>query len=140
MLGDVDTRDDCQKLITQAEAMSERAFPNQFTMEDLTGDVHLTLLVSSEDVLGYCLYKVRDQERALWVEQIAVSEYLRGKGLGRDLMRWARARAEAAGCTSLRLNSRNRALGFYTQLGFSVLADATSPGCRTMELRLPSAA
>mmetsp|Transcript_10863 Transcript_10863/g.34427 ORF Transcript_10863/g.34427 Transcript_10863/m.34427 type:complete len:525 (-) Transcript_10863:41-1615(-) len=139
VLADAELRDDCQKLVSQAQALSRRAFPNQFTEQDLAGQAHLTLLADSwrEELFGYCLYRILEQEQLLEVEQVAVSEDRRGRGLGRDLMHWAMARTKSAGCTSLRLNSRNRAIGFYVQLGFAVLPDATSPGCRAMELRLP---
>ena len=60
--------------------------------------------------------------RRAQVESVRVSSELRGHGIGAALMGDAETRARAAGCALLQLTSnatRDRALAFYTRLGFT---------------------
>jgi GNAT superfamily N-acetyltransferase len=55
------------------------------------------------------------------IEAVRVSSDLRGRGLGRDLMRWSLDRARERGCTLAQLTtdkSRSDAHRFYASLGF----------------------
>jgi GNAT superfamily N-acetyltransferase len=56
------------------------------------------------------------------LEAVRIVAPLRGRGLGAEMMRWAIARARAAGCLRVQLTSnkqRTRAHGFYERLGFA---------------------
>ncbi|MCW2882482.1 MAG: family N-acetyltransferase [Sphaerisporangium sp.] len=62
----------------------------------------------------------RGGERAL-IEAVRVSASMRGRGLGRAMMRWAVDRARDRGCRMVQLTSdktRAEAHRFYTSLGF----------------------
>lgn len=74
----------------------------------------------------------RGATRAL-IEAVRVRSDLRGSGIGRELVRWAIATAEAHGAALVQLTSdasRRRAHAFYEELGFH----ATHVGMK-LELR-----
>jgi ribosomal protein S18 acetylase RimI-like enzyme len=55
------------------------------------------------------------------VEGVRVTAALRGRGVGRQMLRWAAERSRAQGCTSLQLTTnaaRADAQRFYESLGF----------------------
>ena len=57
------------------------------------------------------------------IKQVWVHERMRGKGLGRDLMRSAEQEAIRRGCTQIVLSTHSfQAPGFYEQLGYRKLA------------------
>jgi GNAT superfamily N-acetyltransferase len=59
--------------------------------------------------------------RVAQVEAVRIAADLRGQGLGGEMMRWAIARARAAGCVRMQLTSnkeRPEAHRFYERLGF----------------------
>ena len=60
--------------------------------------------------------------RRAQIESVRVASDLRGQGLGAAMMADAEARARAAGCTLMQLNTnktRRRAHAFYERLGFT---------------------
>uniref|UniRef100_A0A7S1MKJ5 N-acetyltransferase domain-containing protein n=1 Tax=Alexandrium catenella TaxID=2925 RepID=A0A7S1MKJ5_ALECA len=119
ILADVEQHKELQDLVRQARALSERAFANRFYFRDVRGDKHLTLLVDAarKGALGYCYYQL-PLEGFLWVEQVAVSEHSRGRGLGRRLMQWAIERAQALGCKAVRVSALASSVPFYRAIGF----------------------
>jgi ribosomal protein S18 acetylase RimI-like enzyme len=56
------------------------------------------------------------------VESVRVAQYLRGQGIGAEMMEWALARARQRGCHLMQLTShksREDAHRFYERLGFT---------------------
>jgi GNAT superfamily N-acetyltransferase len=59
----------------------------------------------------------------LFVSHLWVDDAIRGRGLGRDLMRAMEEAAVAAGCSSVHLDTHDfQALPFYEHLGFEQFA------------------
>mmetsp|Transcript_133392 Transcript_133392/g.414812 ORF Transcript_133392/g.414812 Transcript_133392/m.414812 type:complete len:196 (-) Transcript_133392:46-633(-) len=120
VLADVERDPELRELLRQARGLSERAFVNRLCLRDVRGDKHLTLLVDGAraGVLGYCYYQL-PPEGFLWLEQLAVLEGCRGRGLGRRLVQWALERARALGCRAVRVSALASAVPFYRALGFA---------------------
>lgn len=64
----------------------------------------------------------------LFVDDFVTSEDLRGRGHGKELLRWLAGRAREQGIPRVDLDSRITARGFYAKLGFQFL---TSIPCWT---------
>jgi len=144
IMEDVDVRkEDFEDVVWQALSLSKKTFDiDQAEMlELLSDDTHLTLLVdrTGQTTVGYCQYFLYTSkgDLFLWVEFLLVAEELRGKNLGKLLMRWAAAHAEDAGCRAIRLNSRDPKLPWYRALGFELTGRQTDKGLWPMELLLP---
>jgi GNAT superfamily N-acetyltransferase len=97
--------------------------------DELVGDANQELIVAERDgvVVGtlqltYLRHLSHGGSRVAQIEAVRVAAALRGGGLGAEMMRWAIARARAAGCVRVQLTSnkdRVDAHRFYERLGFS---------------------
>ncbi len=96
--------------------------------EAIDADPRNELIVADEDgtVVGTCQLTFtpslsrRGAER-MTIEAVRVRADLRGRGLGREMMRWSLARARERGCGLAQLTTDNRrtdAHRFYASLGF----------------------
>lgn len=70
-----------------------------------------------EKMLGCCLLTVVDAQ-TLRLRQMAVSNNLQGKGIGRALMIFAENIARDMGYRTLMMHARVTATGFYEKLGY----------------------
>lgn len=67
-----------------------------------------------------CLRRVRiDEENAGHIERVATLEEYRGKHYGALGIKAAEQLLKERGVTNIRINSREKALGFYEKLGYT---------------------
>jgi GNAT superfamily N-acetyltransferase len=88
---------------------------NHLLIAEIGGEVIGTLQLTYTPSISF-----RGGKRAT-VESVRVDEKYRGKGIGRELMLYAIARAKEEGCISMQLttnNDREDAHRFYRNLGF----------------------
>jgi len=67
--------------------------------------------------------------KTIWIELVAVSPEMRGRGLGKSILRFCEHRAAELGCDALKLNVFKNNIGaieFYEKGGFSLLAQTKS--------------
>jgi GNAT superfamily N-acetyltransferase len=89
-------------------------------------DYHLYVAVDGDEIVGTFALAIMDNLGHLGapsalVEDVAVRPDRQGRGIGRQMMWFAMARAKAAGCYKLALSSnlkRDAAHAFYDSLGF----------------------
>ncbi|GAA5158967.1 GNAT family N-acetyltransferase [Amycolatopsis dongchuanensis] len=85
-------------------------------------DMLAATAIDGERFIGYLLANRHPTFFAngpvVWVEEVMVEEGQRGRGAGRELMRFAEAWAEESGAAYIALATR-RAAGFYTALGYA---------------------
>lgn len=89
---------------------------NELIVAELDGEVVGTLQLTYIPSISF------QGGKRCTVESVRVDEKFRGKGIGREMMRWAIERAKAKGCISMQLttnNDRTDAHRFYESLGFS---------------------
>lgn len=90
---------------------------------------------SGDTVGGLYSYSFYDW---LYIDVLVVPEALRGRGLGRELMRRIEIEAMAQGCIGVWLNTFSfQARGFYEKLGYEVFGtiDDHPPGAQRFFLR-----
>ncbi|MCE5275520.1 MAG: GNAT family N-acetyltransferase [Deltaproteobacteria bacterium] len=107
-------------------------FPDELTPERFmaaieAGELYLvkkdgaavgTVILQDADNLYWPDMRSRD---ALYIHKLAFVDHVRGRGLGRKVIAWAKARACSAGMTYLRLDTeaaRTRLCAFYESAGF----------------------
>jgi N-acetylglutamate synthase-like GNAT family acetyltransferase len=90
-----------------------------FDPKELEKEKDDVLIGAFEDdrMLGCCLLTKID-DKTLRLRQMAVSNNLQGKGIGRALMIFAENIARDMGYTTLMMHARVTATGFYEKLGF----------------------
>ena len=111
------------------------AFPLMRQLRDRIREDTFLAEVRRQQVEGYRLIGLFDEERLvalagvrrthtlsrgehLFVDDLVSAEGERGRGYGRELMRWLARRAKSEGLDRIDLDSRATAKGFYEKLGF----------------------
>ena len=111
------------------------AFPLMRQLRDRLREETFVAQVRRQQVEGYRLFGLFDEERLvalagvrrshtlsrgehLFVDDLVSAEGERGRGYGRELMRWLARRAKDEGIARIDLDSRATAKGFYEKLGF----------------------
>jgi ribosomal protein S18 acetylase RimI-like enzyme len=113
----------------------------QLAADGAVTEAELRGVVERADVASYLNPHVPDA--AYYVLALAVTDDVRGAGVGAALLENAMARGRRAGCRTLHLDvlSDNPAVGFYRSHGLETMAETVAPGpCREhgvpMELRM----
>src|SRR5262245_48439425 len=75
-----------------------------------------------EKMLGCCML-VEEGPGTVRLRQMAVSNNLQGKGIGRALMSFAENIARDRGFKKLTMHARKTAVGFYEHLGYQIMSD-----------------
>lgn len=125
-------------LALQACIISQACFVGGGTFR-LEGGRHLALLVDLHALVtvGYCLYSLAAPEpRTLVVEELAVAEARRGKGLGRRLVKWAEDAARTERCSSVSVASSSSLDRLLHPLGFQAAGGEEGGGPRRWKLPL----
>ena len=93
-----------------------------FTAGELEKEKEDILMGAFEEdkLLGCCLLTEMDI-KTIRLRQMAVSNNLQGKGIGRALMIFAENIARDRGYRKLVMHARKTALGFYEKLGYQVI-------------------
>jgi predicted N-acetyltransferase YhbS len=93
--------------------------------------IHIAAVESNETILGTVLLKPLSDE-IIKLRQMAVAPALHGRGIGRDLVRFAEQLAIAKGFQTIQMHARMSAKGFYERLGYR------STGTEFIEVTVPT--
>jgi len=109
--------------------MTEELFSPQ-RMENAVRERGLYVAKTGDRVIGYACVEIRDYgwpgvvpRKVMLVDEIAVDENCRGRGIGTTMMEDIRALAKAFGCTDLQLGvypQNDGAVAFYQKCGFTI--------------------
>jgi predicted GNAT family N-acyltransferase len=95
-----------------------------FAPADLSNEASDHHLIASEDgKLAACLILVPLEGGTIKMRQVAVEPGLQGRGIGRELVRFAEEFAREHGFTRMTLHSRATAVPFYEKLGYECVGD-----------------
>jgi predicted GNAT family N-acyltransferase len=81
---------------------------------------HVHIGAFEEDSLLGCCMLVREDDRTVRLRQMAVSDKLQRKGVGKALMSFAENIARDQGYRNLIMHARQHAIGFYEKMGYRV--------------------
>ncbi len=92
-----------------------------FSSEELENEKDNLLIGAFEDgnILGCCML-VEEKPEVVKLRQMAVLNYVQGKGIGRALMQFAENLARDSGYKILTMHARKNAVGFYEKMGYRV--------------------
>lgn len=105
--------------------------------EDLSSEVNDYILVALlDDNIIACLILTPIANDTVQLRQMAVSELLQGKSIGKKLVEYAEQFAWQQGYTSIMLHARIVAKGFYEKLGYKQQGDVfTEVGIPHVEMQ-----
>ena len=126
------------------EYKDELDLRNKILRTPLGLDIYDEDLKAEKDVIHFgafsgenhkgALVLTRGGEGCIRMRQVAVSEGLQGKGLGKKLVEYAEQFSRSEGYKEIMLHSRTTASGFYTNLGYSdtspVFMEVGTTACR----------
>jgi ribosomal protein S18 acetylase RimI-like enzyme len=110
----------------QIDYMMERIYSTESLRRQMDEQHHVFLILEAEGrPAGFASYSIYPGGEKAKLQKIYVDPALQGMGLGRLLLNEVSARAQAAGCSVLRLNvnRHNQARSFYERQGFSVTGE-----------------
>jgi predicted GNAT family N-acyltransferase len=81
---------------------------------------HVHIGAFEEDSLLGCCMLVREDDRTVRLRQMAVSDDIQRKGIGKALMSFAENIARDQGYRNLIMHARQHAIGFYEKMGYRV--------------------
>ncbi|MEY5034844.1 MAG: hypothetical protein RL447_1222 [Bacteroidota bacterium] len=81
---------------------------------------HVHIGAFEEDSLLGCCMLVREDDRTVRLRQMAVSDDIQRKGIGKALMNFAENIARDQGYRNLIMHARQHAIGFYEKMGYRV--------------------
>jgi len=95
-----------------------------FTPEELEQEKDEILIGAFEDdkMLGCCML-IKSDPGSVRLRQMAVTNNLQGKGIGKALMQFAENIARDRGFRKIIMHARKSATGFYEKLGYQVAGD-----------------
>ena len=110
---------DYEKMLRLRNDLLRKPLGLSFDPKELEKEKDDVLIGALEDekMLGCCLL-TRVSPKALRLRQMAVSNNLQGKGIGRALMIFAENIARDMGYEVLMMHARVTAIGFYEKLGY----------------------
>jgi predicted N-acetyltransferase YhbS len=110
---------DYEKMVRLRYDLLRKPLGLSFDPKELEKEKDDVLIGAFEDekMLGCCLL-TRVSPQALRLRQMAVSNNLQGKGIGRALMIFAENIARDMGYEILMMHARVTAIGFYEKLGY----------------------
>lgn len=85
---------------------------------------HVHIGAFEEDSLLGCCMLVREDDRTVRLRQMAVSDKLQRKGVGKALMNFAENIARDQGYKKMMMHARSHAVGFYEKMGYQVTSPA----------------
>lgn len=81
---------------------------------------HVHIGAFEEDTLLGCCMLVKENEKIIRLRQMAVSDKLQRKGVGKALMNFAENIARDQGYKRMIMHARKHAIGFYEKMGYEV--------------------
>ena len=90
-------------------------------MESEQHDVHIGAFVN--DILAGVLILTRINATEVKMRQVAVDEASRGRNIGTELVLFAEAHSKKNGFSTMLLNARKTAVGFYEKLGYEKIGE-----------------
>lgn len=95
-----------------------------FTEEELEKEKDDILIGCFEDdELEGCCLLTKEGNGSVRLRQMAVTNILQGKGIGRVLMQFAENIARDRGFNLMTMHARSNAVGFYEKLGYKIVGD-----------------
>lgn len=115
---------DYQEMVAMRYNMLRKPLGLDFKPEELENEKNDILIGCFEDdIMEGCCLLTQIAEGTVKLRQMAVTNNLQGKGIGRVIMNFAENVARDRGYKKITMNARKNAIGFYEKLGYKVVGD-----------------
>jgi len=115
---------DYQEMVDLRFNMLRKPLGLDFKPEELAKEKNDILIGCYEDdLLEGCCMLTQIADGVVKLRQMAVTNSLQGKGMGRVIMNFAENLARDKGYKKITMHARKNALGFYEKLGYKVVGD-----------------
>jgi N-acetylglutamate synthase-like GNAT family acetyltransferase len=113
-----------QQMVQMRTEILRKPLGLSFTLDELEKEKDEVLIGAFEDdkILGCCML-IRQPDKTVRLRQMAVSNNVQGKGIGRALMNFAENLARDMGYKKLLMHARKTAAGFYEKQGYRIAGD-----------------
>lgn len=110
-----------KQVVKLREDILRRPLGLSFSADELEEERDHLLMAAYEDdrILGCCML-VEEELQTVRLRQMAVSNDLQGKGVGKALMNFAENLARDRGYKRITMHARKNAIGFYEKMGYSI--------------------
>jgi ribosomal protein S18 acetylase RimI-like enzyme len=111
--------DEYQQMLKLRDAILRKPLGLTFSAEELENEKNNLLIAAYEDkqMLGCCML-VEENPETVRLRQMAVTNDLQGKGIGKALMTFAENLARDRGYKKITMHARKNAIGFYEKMGY----------------------
>lgn len=115
---------DYTDMVRLREEILRKPLGLSFTSEELEHERSNLMMGAYEDekMLGCCML-VEEDPTTVRLRQMAVTNDLQGKGVGKALIQFAENLARDHGYRKITMHARKNALGFYEKMGYQVKGD-----------------
>lgn len=113
-----------QQMLKLRDDILRKPLGLQFDIEELEKEKdHLLIAAVDDGTMRGCCMLVKEGEQTVRLRQMAVTDDLQGKGIGRALMTFAENLARDHGFRKITMHARSNAVGFYEKLGYTKVGD-----------------
>jgi predicted GNAT family N-acyltransferase len=113
-----------QQMLKLRDDILRKPLGLQFNTEELEQEKdHLLIAAVDDGTMRGCCMLVKEGEQTVRLRQMAVTNNLQGKGIGRALMQFAENLARDHGFRKITMHARSNAVGFYEKLGYQKVGD-----------------
>lgn len=108
-----------KQMVKLREDILRRPLGLSFLPDELENEKNNLLMAAYEDdqLLGCCML-VEEKPETVRLRQMAVTNDLQGKGVGKALMNFAENLARDRGYRKITMHARKNAIGFYEKMGY----------------------
>jgi len=108
-----------KQMVKLREDILRRPLGLSFLPDELENEKDNLLMAAYEDdqLLGCCML-VEEKPETVRLRQMAVTNDLQGKGVGKALMNFAENLARDRGYRKITMHARKNAIGFYEKMGY----------------------
>ena len=112
------------QMVKLRDEILRKPLGKQFTPEELEREKDHLLIAAIEDgTMHGCCMLVTESPRTVRLRQMAVTNNVQRRGIGRALMQFAENLARDHGYEKIVMHARSNAVGFYEKLGYQVRSE-----------------
>lgn len=112
---------DYQEMVRLRQEILRRPLGLTLESDELDSErPHVHIGAFEEETLLGCCMLVKENDRTVRLRQMAVSDKLQRKGVGKALMNFAENIARDQGYKNMIMHARKHAVGFYEKMGYKV--------------------
>ncbi len=113
-----------QQMVRLRDEVLRKPLGLSFTKEELEKEKdHLLIAAYEDDIIMGCCMLVEENPKTTRLRQMAVTNNIQRKGIGKALMLFAENLARDRGYHKITMHARKDAVGFYEKMGYRIVGE-----------------